>query len=188
MHSTSTYARAKTKSQMQSQFIAMSLTFWLQNSHTLDSFNHFLCEEDKKERRKTRDDRDETTRTPHIEWPAHSPTWTCNAVGLRGICFALFFCLQDNPKQKMNATKRKTGFTISLHSPSNVDVQLYFGSVLSRHAIYASSTCPYPARIVIRCSCTDRALIGRRKRLLCIAAASSSSACDAIGAVHFERV
>lgn len=52
MHSTSTSARAKPKSQMQSQFIAMSLTFWLQNSHTLDSFNHFLCEKDKKEQRR----------------------------------------------------------------------------------------------------------------------------------------
>lgn len=81
-----------------------------------------------------------------------------------------------------------------IHLPSIVDIQLYFGLVLARHAIHASSACPYPARIVIRCSLlgvrtpTSRAHIGRRKRLLCITAASSSSAYDAICAVHFGCV
>lgn len=141
-------------------------------------------------RKKNENKKTQKRNNAHIEVTTHTNLIVQRSGNASHLLCAIRLSLGKAKAKKINATNRKTGFTISLHSPSNVDVQLYFGLVLSRHAIYASSVCPYPARIVIRCSVFVHQPAGahtaRRKWLLCITAASSGSAYDAICAVHFE--
>lgn len=99
---------------------------------------------------------------------ASTTIWTWRAMGMRVICFALFVfrAIQSEKQNKklqqiLASTKRKTGLTISLHSPyQQIDVQLYFSSVLLPCDLHASSVLCLPvylsiARIAIRCS-TER--------------------------------
>lgn len=133
----------------------------------------------------------------NIEWPAHTHShtnliWTCNASHLlRAIRLSLG---KSEAKNKCDQTKNRfhhfSSFTFLPSSTYNfISVWFLLGmrftlQVLA-HIQHASS---YGVRCSVFRTPTSRAHIGRRKRLLCITAASSSSAYDAICAVHFGCV
>lgn len=119
-------ACARDISQMQWQFIAMSLTFPDSPELRQCPFNHFLCEITLKTK-----NRNET------KWPAHRAQstqqpepglqWHCKSFALRyPFVFGNELREWEKTRSRFEATKRKTGSTISLHSPSNIDTQLYF--------------------------------------------------------------
>lgn len=172
----------KTKSQMQSQFIAMSLTFWLQNSHRLDSFNHFLCEKDKKGQKRNNAHR------------VTSSTLTNLNVQRSGTASHLLCAIRLSlgklkAKNECDQTKNRfhhfSSFTFQ-RRPYNYNISTRF-SLGMRFTLQVLAHIQHASSYGVRAP-TSRALIGRRKRLLCIAAASSSGAYDAICAAHFERV